>query len=161
MHAQPQKEHEWLQQLVGEWSYVTDASMGPGQPSQKFIGKETVRSLGGLWVIGEGEAEMPGGGSGKMIITIGYDPDKKHYVGSWVGSMMTFQWVYEGYVDADGRTLRLNTTGPNFAEGGKGTAKYQEVITILGPDKRTFTSRMQLPDGTWQEFMTATYTRKK
>jgi len=161
MHATPQKEHEWLNKLVGEWTYETEATMGPGQPLLKFKGTETVRSLGGLWVIGEGQGEMPGGGIGRMIITIGYDPEKGHYVGSWVGSMMTLLWVYQGAVDPDGKTLRLNTEGPNFADGGKTTAKFQEVIQFHSDDYRTFTSRMQAADGSWQEFMTAHYRRKK
>jgi len=157
----PQKEHEWLQKLVGEWTSEADVSAGPGQPVQKFKGKETVRSIGGLWVIGEGEGEMPGGGAGKMIITIGYDPDKKHYVGTWIGSMMTIMWVYEGFVDPSGTTLTLNTQGPNFADGGKTTAKFQELIEFKSDDHRTFSSRMQAADGSWQTFMTAHYHRKK
>jgi hypothetical protein len=161
MLAQPQKEHQWLDKLVGEWAYVSEATMGPGQPPQKFHGKETVRSLGGLWVIGEGEGQMPGGGTARMIITIGYDADKKKYVGSWVGSMMTFQWIYEGFVDDRGKLLTLNTTGPNFADGGKTTTNFQELIEFIDDDHRTFSSRMQTADGTWQTFMTAHYTRKK
>ena len=52
---EPQKEHQWLQQLVGKWTSETECSMGPDQPAMKTNGKETVRSLGGLWTIGEGE----------------------------------------------------------------------------------------------------------
>jgi hypothetical protein len=29
MHVQPQKEHQWLQKLVGEWTYEIEAMMGP------------------------------------------------------------------------------------------------------------------------------------
>ena len=49
-----------------------------------------------------------------------------------------------------------------MAPGAEGrTAKYQEVITIVDADTRTFTSRAQGPDGKWVEFMTATYRRVK
>ena len=31
MHVQPQKEHQWLQKMVGEWSYRTQACGAPEQ----------------------------------------------------------------------------------------------------------------------------------
>ena len=48
--------------------------MGPDQPPMKSTGVDVVRSLGGLWIIAEGEGEMPGGGTAKTIMTLGYDP---------------------------------------------------------------------------------------
>jgi hypothetical protein len=48
MKTEPQQEHQWLQQLVGEWTYEAEATMEPGQPPSKFEGSESVRSLGGL-----------------------------------------------------------------------------------------------------------------
>ena len=33
MKAKPQKEHQWLQRLVGEWTYEGEMTMGPGSPS--------------------------------------------------------------------------------------------------------------------------------
>ncbi len=32
MKAEPQKEHEWLHKLVGEWTCEAEASMEPGKP---------------------------------------------------------------------------------------------------------------------------------
>jgi hypothetical protein len=68
MQIEPQKEHHWLQKLVGEWTYETEASMGPDQPPEKATGTESVRSLGGLWIMAEGQGEMPGCGSAITII---------------------------------------------------------------------------------------------
>jgi hypothetical protein len=96
MHAEPQKEHQWLKQLVGEWTYEHECAPGPDLTPVKLTGTDTVRSLGGLWVLCEGKGEMPGGGIAQTLMTIGYDPAKKHYVGSFVASMMTFLWIYEG-----------------------------------------------------------------
>ena len=42
MQAETQKQHRWLQQLVGEWTYESDCNMGPDQPKVKFKGTETV-----------------------------------------------------------------------------------------------------------------------
>src|SRR5918996_3048081 len=127
MMAQPQKEHQWLQQLLGEWTYEGEATMEPGKPPEKFKGTESVRSLGGLWILAEGQGEMPGGGTATMLLTLGYDPQKKRFVGTWIGSMMTHLWVYDGALDAAERVLTLDTEGPNMAAEGT-MAKYQDVI---------------------------------
>ena len=63
MNTEPQKEHGWLQKLVGEWTSEAEATMEPGKPPETFRGTESVRSLGGLWVLAEGQGEMPGGGT--------------------------------------------------------------------------------------------------
>jgi len=160
MKAEPQKEHQWLQQLVGEWTSEAECSMGPGQPSTKSYGTERVRMVGGVWMVGEGQGEMPGGGTATMIMTLGYDPQKKKYLGTWIGSMMTHMWHYDGEMDASGRILTLSAEGPSMA--GDGTmAKYQDIIEIKSKDHRTLSSRVLGPDDTWNHFMTAHYRRKK
>jgi hypothetical protein len=158
LHTEPQKEHEWLQKLVGDWAAEGEAPMEPGQPPMKWKAVETGRSIGGLWVVCEGRGEMPGGGTSTTVLTLGYDPEKGHYVGTWYGSMMAHLWVYRGSVDAAGRTLTLDTEGPKMS--GPGTAKYRESIEFLDSDHRVFRSQMLKDDGGWQEIMTAHYRRK-
>ena len=68
MKAEPQKEHRWLEQLVGEWTYEVESTMGPGQPPMKAEGTETVRSLGGLWTLAEGHGDMPGCGPSTTVM---------------------------------------------------------------------------------------------
>ena len=160
MKAEPQKEHQWLQQLVGEWTSEADCAMGPGQPPTKNYGTERVRMVGGIWMVADGQGEMPGGGTANMIMTLGYDPQKKKYLGTWIGSMMTHMWHYDGEMDASGRILTLSAEGPSMA--GDGTmAQYQDIIEIKSTDHRTLSSRVLGPDGTWNHFMTAHYRRKK
>jgi hypothetical protein len=160
MKTEPQKEHQWLQKLVGEWTSEADAIMGPGKPPEKFKGTESVRSLGGLWILAEGQGEMPGGGAATTMMTLGYDPQKQRYVGTWIGSMMTHLWVYDGALDAAGRVLTLDAEGPSMVTEGK-MAKYKDVIECKNDDHRVLTSRVLGDDGTWHEFMTANYRRKK
>ncbi len=160
MKTNPQKEHEWLQKLAGEWTYEAEAIMGAGQPPSKSKGSESVRPLGDLWVVAEGEGEMPGGGPATTMMTLGYDPQTKRYVGTWVGSMMTYLWIYDGEMDAGGRVLTLNAEGPSMSDDGK-MAKYQDVIEIKSDDHRTLTARVLRDDGTWNEFMTTHYRRKR
>jgi len=158
MQAEPQAEHRWLDKLVGSWTYEAEAMMEPGKPLEKCAGSEIVRSLGGLWILAEGKGEMPGGGDATMIMTLGYDPQKKRYVGTWVGSMMTHLWVYDGGLDAGGKVLTLDSEGPDMSGAGK-MAKFRDVIEFKNDDLRTLTSHILGPDGTWLEVMTATYRR--
>ena len=158
---EPQAEHRWLQRLVGEWTCEVEGVMGPDQPPEKSTGTESVRSLGGLWTLGEGRSVMPDGGAMTSLMTLGYDPQKKKYVGTWIGSMMTKLWVYEGTVDPSGKTLTLSTEGPSCADGGKTTAKFQDIIEFKSDDHRVLTSDFQDQDGNWQKFMTAHYRRRK
>lgn len=160
MKAEPQREHKWLQQLIGEWTYESEVSMGPDKPLLKSFGTESVRTLGGLWIVGEGKGQIPDGDTGLMLITVGYDPEKKKYVGSWVGSMMTKMWIYEGSLDSTEKILTLEAEGPDMTSPGK-TAKYQDVIEIKSADEHLFYSQSQGPDGQWHRFMTSTYKRQK
>ena len=137
-----------------------EADMGPEQPAAKSRGSERVCSLGGLWTLGEGEGEMPGGGVGYSLMTLGFDPQRKRFVGTWVGSMMTHLWVYDGWLDEAGRVLTLEAEGPGMSGDGA-MAKYRDVITFHSDDHRTLTSHVLGDDGQWTQFLTAHYRRTK
>ena len=160
MSAEPQKQHHWLQKLVGEWTYESEASMGPDHPPESCGGTESVRTLGGIWILAEGQGEMPGGGPATTLVTLGYDPEKKRFVGTFIGSMMTHLWVYDGELDEAERVLTLNAEGPDFTQPGK-SAKYKDVIELKSDDHRVLTSHALGDDGQWHQFMTANYRRKK
>ena len=161
MKAQPQKEHGWLEKLVGEWTYEGEAPAEPGKPPEKFSGTETVRSLGGLWFVAEGRGTVPGGDGHTTIATVGYDPQKRTYVGTWIGSMMNHLWVYErGDVDATERVLTLEAEGPSMTEEGK-TARYRDVIEFRSDDERILTGNVLGNDGKWEQMMSMTYRRKR
>lgn len=159
MQTQTLEQHRWLLQLVGEWTMEGEGDMGPGQPPHKSTGTESVQALGELWIVCAGTGDMPGGAQGHMRMTLGYDPEKKAFVGSWVGSMMTHMWVYQGQLDAARKVLTLDTEGPSFAGDGK-TARYQDVVTLVDADTRTLHSQTLGEDGRWKRFMTATYRRR-
>jgi hypothetical protein len=165
MHApEPQSEHQWLQRLVGEWVVEGECSMGPDQPPMKYAGREKVRSLGGLWTLGEGSndvpgsGDVPGDGSCDSIMTLGYDPRLQRFVGTFVASMMTHLWTYLGTLDATGQVLTLDAEGPGFAGDGS-LSTYQDIIEFVNDDHRVLRSQILGPDGQWQPFMKADYRR--
>jgi hypothetical protein len=160
MKIEPQKEHRWLEKLVGKWTYESEAIMGPGQPPVKSVGSETVRSIGGIWIECEGQGAMPDGSPGTMVITLGYDPAKKRFVGTFIGSMITNLWIYDGQLDATEKVLTLDAEGPSFADPTR-MAKYQDIIERVSDDHRILYSQVQGDDGKWTRFMTAHYRRTK
>ena len=147
MNIDPQDEHRWLHKLVGSWEFETDCNMGPDQSPMKSRGTEIVRSLGGLWTIGEGECPMPDGVTGQTIMTLGFDPVSNRFVGTFVASMMTHLWPYNGALDAAGKILTLDSEGPVFT--GTGTAKYQDSIEFVSDDHRILRSQFLGADGLW------------
>lgn len=157
MHEQPAAEHQWLQKLVGNWTTETECVMGPDQPPMKSTGREVVRSLGGLWIVGEMTGFGPNDTDHVSLITLGYDPRRKHFVGTFVTSVMTYLWPYDGTLDAAGRKLTLNSEGPSFSS--EGLARYQDIIEILDDNHYTLTSQVQGTDGAWQQFMTIHFHR--
>lgn len=155
----PHAQHELLSKLVGDWTFQASCDMGPDKPRETFNGTESVRSLGGLWTICEGEGESPMGKS-QMVMTLGFDPIRNRFVGTFIASMMTHLWVYDGALDATGKVITLDTQGPDFADPTQ-LKPYRDTITIISDDERTLTSQMPGPDGKWVEFMKSEYRRVK
>ena len=158
--AEPQREHRWLDRLVGEWTSEIECSMGPDQPPMKSRGVDVVRSLGGLWIVAEGEGEMPGGGTAKTIMTLGYDPRARSLRGD----------VRRLDDDASLALQRLPGRVREGAHAGQPRAptsparrrrSTRTCIEFVDDDHRIMTSRVLGDDGDWHHFMTAHYRRKK
>jgi hypothetical protein len=155
---QPTPEHEWLLQFVGDWEYESECMMGPDQPPMTSTGKQTTRSLGSLWTLGEMEHDSPDGQTARMVMTLGFDPAKQRFVGTFIASCMTHLWPYEGQLDAARKVLKLDSEGPSFVDDGA-MAKYQDIIEVIDQDHYLLSSQFQSPDGSWTHFMSAKYIR--
>jgi len=150
-----QKEHQWLQQLIGDWTYESASTMG--EQEFKMTGTDSVRSLGDLWIVANGT--MPSGGAdGVTQMTLGFDVKRGKYVGSWVGSMMDYQWIYEGELDPTGKILTLSAEGPRW-DDIPGTTMYHDIVEMVDDKTRLLRAEVRQDDGTWKEFMRTTYTR--
>lgn len=156
MFSQSQTEHHWLTQLVGQWEFEHDCQMPNGE-SAKSGGKMVCKMLGELWLICESEGNAPNGNSWSSIMTIGFDPTKGMYVGTFIGSMMANIWHYAGVLEADGVTLPLESEGPKF--DGSGIGKYRDTIKLIDEKTWLFTSDFQSSDGTWSQFMNGVHRR--
>jgi hypothetical protein len=158
--AKPRPEHEWLQQLVGEWTYESEMAE-PGKPPVKVKGTGRTRAIGDIWITSEGEGEMGWGcGMASTMTVLGYDPEKGRFVGTWLGTMMSKLWVYEGFLDETKRVLTLESEGPSMTKEGE-TGKYRDIFTIIDEDYHTMTGNFLGDDGVWHEMMTMHFRRKK
>ncbi len=160
MNTEALDEHRWLQRLVGEWIATGEALMSPDQPPEQWEIPERVGSVGKLWVQCVSQGEMPGCGPATTVMTLGYDPARKHFVGTFIGSMMTYLWTYEGELDASRQALTLRAEGPDNSGSGK-MAQYRDVIRFTDDNHRTLTSYVQGANGEWTQFMNASYRRAR
>jgi hypothetical protein len=153
----PPKEAAWLQNFVGEWETEAESVAVPGMPAMKCNGTAKAKSLGGYWVISENEMK-PMGMKVSAVFQVGYDTEKKKYVGTWIDSMTNHMWHYTGTLE--GNVLTLEAEGPTFTDPKKKTL-FKDVYEFTGPDAAVLKSTIKGDDGKWTAFMTATYKRKK
>jgi hypothetical protein len=157
MGTKPLPEHEWLNKLVGTWK-VTSEMMMPDGTQATGEGTEEVVNFGGLWAIGEGKATMPDGAPMEYRSGLGYDVSFKAYKAFWVANVSSHLWKYDCELSADGKKMTMNCVGPDMM-GDAETANYRDEIDIIDDNNRTLTSYGQQPDGSWVQFMKATYRR--
>lgn len=158
--VEPQKEHQWLTKLTGEWTFEGNCVTGPETPTETFSGTETISAIGEIWVVGVGEGSVPGAGASTWQTTLGFNPQTNRFVGTWVASMMTHMWLYDGSLDESGRILTLEAEGPDMTKPDQ-MAKYRDVVEMVDDDTRVIRSEAQVEDGSWTQIMSSTYRRKK
>lgn len=155
----PVAQHEWLQQFVGEWTTEVEIIFDPAAPAMLSTGRDRIRMLGGFWLICEStgdSVEMPY----SSILSVGYDPEKGRYIGTWMDTMMSRLWSYEGSVNGAGNKLTLETEGSCPKEPGK-VRLFHESLELIDPDHKVFTSEIRQDDGTWLTCVTVKGTRVK
>ena len=146
----PQKEHEFLKKLVGNWD-VTLYIMG-----EEIEGKEHNELIaGGLWLTTQFTANMMGQPfEGHGIL--GYDTNKKKYVSVWVDPSRTDLNTMEATMKG---TTRTGTTMMMGMTGEK--VETRVVETMPDDDHRVLTFHQKGPDGKEMELMMIKYKRAK
>jgi hypothetical protein len=147
-NGQQRKEEAWLERFVGEWEAESSGTKV----------SEAARMMG-PWMIDEIKIDIKNGPMHGML-TLGYEPQRKKYVGTWIDSKTRFLWVYEGTVDPSGKVLTLETEGPNPMVPGK-LFKARDVHSFTDQDHRTLTSSMLGEDGKWHTFQNLKCQRTK
>jgi hypothetical protein len=156
--SQSTPQHEWLQKFVGEWETTSECKM-TGEAAVCH-GSFKGRMLGGLWLVGEIDTEMPGTGARVQALqTFGFNEKSKQYVGHWVDSMFNHQWSYVGSVDESGKILTMEAEGPDMM-GGSGTVQYRDTYEFVSANELKMSSAAKQGDE-WVTFMEAKSVRKQ
>ena len=138
--TEPDEAHAWLRRMVGEW----EMTMG------EWTITETIEPLGELWVVTR--AEGPGGEAPfRSMTTFGYDPALGKFVGSYVDTIQTRMWTYEGFLDESGTVLTFETEGPSMADP-EGTTLYRDQYILEGADTKRIVTSAQDENGAWVQF---------
>src|SRR5262245_57158278 len=154
----PAAEHELLKQFAGNWEMKAEAAAAPGEEAMKCEGTESANMIGGFWLVSQAQGKMKDIPIGS-VLTLGYDPATKKYVGTFVCSMDSTFWNYEGTMDAGGKRLILQTEGPSPIDPTK-KVKFRETLELVDQDHKVFTSTLQGDDGNWMKIATIDYRRK-
>ena len=157
--SEPTKEHEFLKKFVGKWEVETKGQAGEGQPEVAMNGTMEASMFGKFWMVNNCSYDMSGTPVMKGIQTIGYDADKKKYVGTWIDTMLNKMWMYEGTVDESGNKIMLEAEGPDMTDPKK-TAMFRDSYEFKSDDEIIATSEVRV-NGKWVTMMTGTAKRKK
>lgn len=136
---------DWLDQLVGEWTYEADNV--PSDPAHQSTGRETVMRRG-AWIIIESDDHAR--------FQLSLDPKTGRVTGDFISWDQPGLWAYDGAPDGDRMTL--TSRGPRM-DGTDAVTDYTDTWTILSPDERVTTGQYRDENGEWRDFNITRYRR--
>ena len=158
MMPRPTREHELLKLYAGTWDARTKSRFMPDQPFAESTGSEVATlGFGGFWLTGEYRGTMhncPFLGRS----TVGFDPSRKKFVGTWIDSMSAGMGTSEGSFDDKKKTFTYHMT---MNDPAGNPMRMRITDEFPSADTKVFSMFMTGPDG--KEFlgMQITYTRRK
>jgi hypothetical protein len=153
----PQPEHKLLERFAGEWRFEKLSAPAEGsKPVNMGSGDVRAEMLGGFFVVCRWAGQLYGGDY-ISVQTLGFDVAKSAYAGTWVDSVMSYQWQLSGSYDSESNELVVQATGPG---PGGGTMEFRERYRFDSADSITIIAQM-LDGEKWVTFMTTRLTRKQ
>jgi hypothetical protein len=151
----PDEHHEELGKLVGNWKAHAKFLMDPGAPMQESMGTMSIKwVLGGRFVKCDFNMEFMGQPFEGLAYT-GYDIAHSQYVSTWMDTMSTKITYMEGNMDESGDMVMHGT-----ATTPMGDNPMKIVSTWIDEDTTQDMFYDKMPDGTWMNTGSITYTRE-
>ena len=154
----PSAPHKVLASMAGSWITKTKSWMEPNKPPMESTGTcEQKMLLGGRFL----QQEFTGDMMGSRFIginLIGYDNHTKKYVSTWIDSMSTGIYYFEGTASADGKTI---TQESRYDDPLKGPMKWRSVTKIVDDNTHMFEMYGTDQRGKEEKMMEMTYIRKR
>lgn len=152
----PGTPHKKLASMAGSWSTRTKSFMEPGKPPLESIGTcDQKMILGGRFLKQEFVGELMGVPFNGIGVT-GYENHQKKYVSTWMNSIRTRIFLFEGTADADGKTI---TQTCEFDDPVRGPMKWRSVTRIVDDDTHLFEMYATDKNGKEEKLIEITYTR--
>jgi hypothetical protein len=141
----PGPEHKRLTELAGTWDYVSKLRMDPSAPWTESKGTEVIESAcGGFWIVTKNNGDMMGMPmEGRQ--QLGYDTNKKKYVGTWIDNFGSYMTTMEGDWDEKTKTLTLHSDMFDPMSGS--TVKTKMTTEHVSKDHTIFRMTFPSPDG--------------
>ncbi len=154
--ATPGDQHKLFAGMVGTWMTKTKSWMDPSQPPMESGGScENKLLLDGRFL----QEECTGDMMGQPFIGIGvngYDNHTKKYVSTWMDSMGTGIYFFEGTASANGKTI---TQLSSYDDPMEGPTKLRAVTTIIDDNSKIFEMFSTGKRGREAKMMEIMYTR--
>ena len=126
--AIPGAPHKALASMAGIWDAKSKYSMEPDQPAVESTGTCVQKMiLGGRYLQQEHTGEMMGSPFNGINL-IGYDNHTKKYVSTWIDSMSTGIYYFEGTASADGKVI---TQECQYDDPVKGPMVWRSVTRLV------------------------------
>lgn len=155
--AIPGPPHQQLASMEGVWQTKTRCWTESGKPPLESTGtSEQKMLLGGRFLQQVFTGEMMGKPFTGIGIT-GYDNHTGQYVSTWMDSMGTGIYFFEGTASADGKTI---TQKSRYDDPIRGPMTWRSVTKIMDENNHLFEMTSTDKSGTEEKMMEITYTRK-
>ena len=151
---QPTAEHKQLNDHVGNWKVACKFYMDPSQPPMETNATESVEKVGEFWTLSHYKCDM----MGMPFVgraTMGFDPNKKKWVSTWIDSMSPVLFVLTGTQKGDTITLE----GEAWSCMTNSVLKHRTTEKHIGKNERIFEMFCTMPDGNEIKMMTNHYKR--
>lgn len=156
--AAPGEQHKLLAKLAGSWVTKTRGFMEPGKPPVESVGtcrQEMV--LDGHYLQQTYTGDMMGD-TFTGVNVIGFDSYSGKYVSTWIDSMSTAIYYFEGTASPDGRTI---TQKCSYTDPLRGPALWRSVTKIVDDDTLEYEMYITLRGKKEAKEMEMTVTRKR
>jgi hypothetical protein len=156
--AVPGIPHKRLAMMTGSWTTRTRTWMEPDKPPMEGTGTcEQKMLLDGRYLQQEYSGEMMGS-KFTGINVIGYDNHTNKYVSTWIDSMGTGIYYFEGTASADGRTI---TQESSYDDPVRGPMVWRSVMKIVDENTVEYDMYLIPKDGNEDKMMEMKLTRKQ
>jgi hypothetical protein len=153
--AVPGAPHKMLAGRTGKWRVASKHWMDVDKPPMESEGTcERKMVLGGRYLQEEFSGDMMGSPFTGLGFTA-YDNHNRKYVSTWMDSMSTGIYVFEGTASADGKTITMDG---HFDDAVKGPVTWTLKTTIKDDKTEEFEMNMTTVGGK-KEMCTMAYTR--